>query len=97
MEPDALSEALRAATTDGAKLRALRQHAGISLNALARESDLDKGYLSHVENGHVPPPTGPTWERYERALLAPFAGSDHETARHALAGIANVGTLSTAR
>ena len=96
METDELSDALRAATTDGEKLRAIRQRAGYTLGELARAADIDKGYLSRVENGHVPPPVGESWTRYENALLAPLAGPDHESARGALTGITNMGTLSTA-
>jgi transcriptional regulator with XRE-family HTH domain len=95
METDELSEALRAATT-GQQLRIIREHTGYSLGKLARAADIDKGYLSRIENGHVLPPTGQTWDRYAQALLAPLTGTDHETARDALTGITNMGTLSAA-
>lgn len=93
METDELSERLRVATTTGEQLRVLRQRAGSTLRDLARHAAIDAAYLWRVENNLVLPPTGETWTRYERALLAPLTGTDHETARRVLSAIRE--TLST--
>ncbi len=41
----------------GDTLRRARLDAGLGLRELARRIDKSPGYLSDVENGHVPPPT----------------------------------------
>lgn len=47
--------AARLARALGARIRALRQEAGITQEALAWDSDLAKGYLSQVEAGKRTP------------------------------------------
>ncbi|WP_198368333.1 helix-turn-helix domain-containing protein [Roseomonas sp. KE0001] len=54
----------------GARLRALRQAAGLTLDALAEAASLDKGYLSRVERG-LKAPSIATLLRLSEALAVP--------------------------
>jgi transcriptional regulator with XRE-family HTH domain len=54
----------------GARLRALRQAAGMTLDALAEAAKLDKGYLSRVERGQKAPSIA-TVLRLSEALSVP--------------------------
>lgn len=47
-------------TTFGARLRSLRQQAGLSQRDLAQRADLDFSYISKIENGRLPPPAADT-------------------------------------
>lgn len=51
--------------TDGAKLRAAREAAGLSLAAMARRTRYSKGYLANVESGQrrVTPAVAVAYER----------------------------------
>jgi transcriptional regulator with XRE-family HTH domain len=51
----------------GRFLKSVREAAGISMSALARQTHFSKGYLSQVENGHRPA-TASIVEAYERVL-----------------------------
>jgi hypothetical protein len=49
-------------------LRRKRKEGGLSLDAIAAASGLDKGYISRLENGKVLNPTFETLYRYARAI-----------------------------
>ncbi len=50
------------------ELKKLRQEAGLSLDAVAERSGIDKAALSRMENGHHANPTFDTLYRYAQAL-----------------------------
>jgi len=58
--------------TIGANIRRLRENAGLTLTALARQSDLTKSTLSKIETGQTSPPIG-TLSRIAAALSLPLA------------------------
>lgn len=60
-------------TGGGAKLRAIRERAGLTQLAVELESELGSGYLQRVESGRVARPERPTIERLLDALDAPFS------------------------
>ncbi|MCW5881303.1 MAG: helix-turn-helix transcriptional regulator [Anaerolineae bacterium] len=69
--------------TLGQRVRQRREEKGMSLSALARSSQVSKGYLSQIENDSAPRPSGETLYRMATALgttVADLLGREVEVA-----------------
>jgi transcriptional regulator with XRE-family HTH domain len=56
----------------GARLRELRERAGLSLRQLESETGISNGYLSQIESGRVGAPSPKILEKLAKALRYPY-------------------------